>query len=74
MMDNKTADRLILALAGGDMSALEALYSELAPVVYAFANSIVKNDTAAQDIMQDTFVRVYNSASSFKATGFGRRG
>ena len=72
MIDNKKADVLICAVAGGDMSALEQLYSGLAPAVYAFARSIVKDDTAAQDIMQDTFVRVYNSASGFKAQGYGK--
>lgn len=72
MMDNKTADRLICAVAQGDMSALEQLYSELAPGVFAFARSIVKDEAAAQDIMQDTFVRVYNSAGSFSPRGLGR--
>jgi len=72
MIDNKAADALICAVAKGDMTALETLYTELAPQVYAFARSIVKDDAAAQDIMQDTFVRVYNSASGFKPTGYGR--
>ncbi len=72
MIDNKRADALICALAGGDMTALEQLYSELAPAVYAFAGSIVKNDSAAQDIMQDTFVRVFNSAASFRPQGYGK--
>ncbi len=72
MIDNKAVDRLICDIAQGDMSALETLYCELAPGVYAFARSIVKDDAAAQDIMQDTFVRVYNSAASFHARGLGK--
>lgn len=72
MLDNKRADALICAVARGDMTALEQLYNELAPGVYAFARSILKNDGAAQDVMQDTFVRVYNSAANFKPQGYGR--
>lgn len=72
MIDNKRADALICAVAKGDMSALEQLYSELAPAVFAFARTIVKNESTAQDIMQDTFVRVFNSASSFRPQGYGK--
>lgn len=72
MIDNKAADRLICEIAAGDMSALETLYRELAPGVFAFARSIVRDDATAQDIMQDTFVRVYNSAPNFRASGLGK--
>ncbi len=72
MIDNKRADALICAVAKGDMSALERLYNELAPAVFAFARAIVKNESTAQDIMQDTFVRVFNSASSFRPQGYGK--
>lgn len=72
MIDNRDADKLICALAKGNMSALERLYTELAPAVYAFARSITKNDESAQDIMQDTFVRVFNSAGKFKPQGYGK--
>ena len=72
MIDNKAADKLICDIAGGDMSALETLYRGLAPGVFAFARSIVRDDALAQDIMQDTFVRVYNSAGSFRPRGLGK--
>lgn len=72
MIDNKRADALICAVAKGDNGALEELYCEMAPSVYAFARSIIKNDAAAQDIMQDTFVRVFNSAAGFSSKGFGK--
>ena len=71
LIDNKAADVLICAVGRGDMSALEALYAEMAPAVCAFARSIVKDEASAQDIMQDTFVRVYNSAAAFRPCGLG---
>ncbi len=70
-MDNKTADLLIRKTGQGDMNAFEQLYNELSKGVYALALSIVKNKSAAEDIMQDTFVRVYNAASGFNSSGAG---
>lgn len=72
MLDNQTADRLICAVGRGDMSALETLYTELSRAVFAFARSIVRDDSTAQDIMQDTFVRLHNGASAFRPSGTGR--
>lgn len=70
-MDNITADNLILKVAQGDMSALEQLYNGLARQVYAFAMTIVKSPATAEDIMQDTFMRVYRSAKAFHPGGSG---
>lgn len=70
-MDNNTADALILRISQGDMSALEELYNGLSRGVYAFALSIVRDKTMAEDIMQDTFVRVFSAASAFHAKGTG---
>lgn len=72
MIDNKAADQLILKIASGDMTALEALYNEMAKSVFAFSMSIVKNSQMAEDVMQDTFVRIHASASGFSATGTGK--
>ena len=72
MLDNKAADALICAVGRGDMTALETLYSQLALAVFAFARSIVKDEALAQDIMQDTFVRVHNSAAAFTPSGLGK--
>jgi len=70
-MENRRADELIRRIGHGDMQALEELYKDLSRAVYGFVFSIVKNRTAAEDIMQDTFVRVYNAASAFRASGSG---
>ncbi len=70
-MDNRRADELIRMVGQGDMTALEELYNSLSRGVYALVMTIVKNTSAAEDIMQDTFVRVYNAAPDFKANGAG---
>lgn len=70
-MEQKYADILICRTGQGDMAAFEELYNGLSRKVYAFVMTIVKNPAAAEDIMQDTFVRVYNAASEFKGSGSG---
>lgn len=70
-MEQKYADILICRTGQGDMTAFEELYNELSRKVYAFVMTIVKNPAAAEDIMQDTFVRVYNAAADFKGSGSG---
>lgn len=59
---------LIAAIAGGDRSALEALYDRYASVVYRMALRIVKNQELAEDIVQEVFWRVWRRSSSFERT------
>ena len=65
-------DQLILSALSGDMTALEALYDTLEGCVYALALSIVRNPSTAQDITQETFVKICTSGASFTPKGFGK--
>jgi RNA polymerase sigma-70 factor (ECF subfamily) len=71
---------LILAIAaaddGGDFSrrmerrdsrALAQLYDRYGRIVYALILRIVRNQAAAEDLVQETFLRVWNRAQSFDA-------
>ncbi len=71
-MESHQFDILIKHVAQGCSESLEQLYNACARGVYAVAYSIVKSHAAAEDIMQDTFVRVWASASTFTAVGNGR--
>lgn len=62
-------DRLILSIADGDMDALHKLYEQASSGVYGFALSITKNIHDAEDILQETFLSVYNKASDYKPQG-----
>ena len=46
--------------------SLSRLYELASSAVYSFALSILKNTHDAEDVLQDLFVVVYNSASSYK--------
>lgn len=62
-----TLDGYIDRMAKGDTQALEQLYRAAAPGVYAYALSILKNSHDAQDVLQETFLNVYNSAASYRS-------
>ena len=64
---------LIEAFQGGDEFAFVALYNRYKGPVYAFCAKMLLDRAAAQDVMQEAFVRVYENrqrllnAGSFKA-------
>lgn len=65
-------DRLLLFIAMGDMRALEHLYHALYPSAYSLALSITGDRGLAEDIAQDTFVRVFTYARKYSEQGYGR--
>lgn len=67
------ADRLIGLIAGGDMSALESLYKAMYREIFGYLCSMLGGDTqSAEDLAQDTFVRVWKYAPRFSSLGRGR--
>ncbi len=62
-------ESLIAAIAAGDRAAVGALYEETRSAVYGFALSILKNADDAQDVLQDTYVRVWTAAGSYSPMG-----
>jgi RNA polymerase sigma-70 factor (ECF subfamily) len=63
-------DDATLALAQvGDRDAFRALYDRYADVVHAFVRRMLGDDTAAEDALQDTFIRVARSLRAFDPRG-----
>ena len=67
--ERRALERLLAAVAGGDRDALEQLYHRTRTAVYALALSLLKNTHDAQDVTQDTFVRVWERAAQYRAPG-----
>ena len=57
---------LIDELREGDMAALAILVEKYKRLVYRVAIRITKNHEDANDVMQDTFLKVYESIHSFR--------
>lgn len=62
-------EHCIADLAAGDGSALSYLYDKTRAAVYGFALSIVKNRHDAEDILQDTYLRIHAAAGTYTPNG-----
>src|SRR5262249_915774 len=62
-------DALVEAAARGDAAAFHVLVERWAPRVEAFGVRALGDRDAAQDIVQETFVRVHRAASRYAASG-----
>ena len=69
IVDEPIDNLLIQRIAGDDMDALRTLYNGIRGAVYGFALSIVKNTHDAEDVLQETILKVYASAGSYRPQG-----
>lgn len=62
-------DHLLAACRRGDPAAQEALYAHFAPRLLAVCGRYCRTDAQAEDLVQETFVRVFQQLPSFRGTG-----
>lgn len=62
-------DVLIHKIGDGQKDALARLYENTKASVYGFALSFLKNGADAEDILQETYLRIWENADSYKAKG-----
>ena len=62
-------DDLLRSVQSGESDAFAALYREVSPSVYSFALSILKNPHDAEDVLQDCFIRIFQSADQYHSSG-----
>lgn len=62
-------DKLIKKIAKYDSLAFEQLYNETSGAVFGLAMSILANQTDAEDVVQKTYISVYNNAKTYKGKG-----
>src|SRR5690348_17591638 len=56
---------ILIAIARGKVEALDVLYQRYHRDLYALAYSIVSDHQLAEDLIQETFVRVWRRAASY---------
>jgi len=59
----------IAQIAAGDREALQRLYEAVGDKVYGFALSLVRHPQDAEDVMQETFLRVCVHAKEYRPQG-----
>ena len=62
----RTESILVADLCGGDMTALAILVDRHKDLVYRVAMQITKNSDDASDVLQDAFLKVYDSINAFR--------
>ena len=67
--DRRELDRLLLQVGQGDREAFARLYGLTRGAVYALALSVLGDRHEAQDIAQDVFVKVWESAPTYRPQG-----
>ena len=60
--------RLISSVALGDQGAYRRLYQATSPKLFAVALRMLRDQGRAEEVLQDAFVNVWNSAASYNAT------
>lgn len=67
MGPNKKLDQYLKKIAKGDKDALKHIYYETNDSVYFYALSILKNKDDAKDVMQETYINIFNNIDSYKS-------
>jgi DNA-directed RNA polymerase specialized sigma24 family protein len=60
-------DELVRALRNHEKIAVEALYDMYSSSLYGVISRIVTDTAIAEDILQETFVKIWHSFSSYSA-------
>ena len=66
---SRELERLLGGVAAGDRDSLAELYGRTRAAVDGLALSYLKNGQDAQDITQDTFVRIWEKAGQYRPQG-----
>ena len=54
-------------MAAGDTEALQVLYLEFGPIVHGIVRRVLENPEDAREAVQDTFIKLWRQASSYRA-------
>lgn len=65
----KISDKLMKKVAKYDVTAFEELYNQASGAVFGLAMSILKNTQDANDVVQDTFITIYEKIDQYQPNG-----
>jgi RNA polymerase sigma-70 factor (ECF subfamily) len=61
-------DGLLVATAGGDRRAFQALYQQTSPRLYAVALRLLRRRDWAEDVLQETYIRIWSKAKLYDSS------
>lgn len=56
---------LVLALKAGEPASIEKLYKMYAPSLLGIISSVIKNDDIAEDVLQESFLKIWRSIGQY---------
>ena len=59
---------LVTAVRVGDQSAMAALYDRYSSIVYSVALRVLQDASAAEDVLQDIFMRLWRNPAAFDSS------
>lgn len=65
--DQAVLARLLARSAQGDRAAFKRLYEDTAPRVFGLLLKMIRERTAAEDVLQETYLRVWHRAGDYHA-------
>ena len=65
----KISDKLMKRVSKYDSLAFEELYNKASGAVFGLAMSILANNSDAEDVVQNTFISIYEKIGSYKPNG-----
>ena len=68
-LSQKELDKCLEKIAKGEKNALAELFEATKAPVYGFALSIVRNAYDAEDVLQETYVKIWNAAEGYVSQG-----
>ena len=69
--DRRLITQYILSIANGNVSALEDLSRLVSARMLSVAQSVVRNKATAEEVVQDSFLRIVQNARRFRAGSNG---
>lgn len=64
-MKNDTLERAMMRLKQGDKSAFDYVYDNTYKVVFFVAHEVLRDKQSAEDVLQDTYVKAFESIGSY---------
>ncbi len=63
-------ETLISRVALGDRAAFRTLYGATSAKLFGVCLRVLKNRTDAEDVLQETFVKIWNNAAKYQVSGY----
>lgn len=67
--DRMSDEKLLLRVGKGDAEAFGRLYQNTDKTIYSFILSITRNPQDAEELMQETYLKVWTGAGSYQSQG-----